>query len=234
MNTVGLLLTHMFSPFKKICEVPLYQIQSVLLSIFDVWGLPQWIKVDNGRPFGDPQRQTGPVLALWLIPLGVRVIFNRPRIPQDNAKVERSQGVLSNWTEWHKCHNTAELQNRLSKEAKFHNSHYPVNRLNGQTRLQAFPTLTRSPKDFNINDFEVQRALDFVAQGHWERTVSQSGQINLWGNRVQVGLKYAYQNVSVKLDPLPNLWQVFNQNGILLKSFESKITPENLWRLDIS
>lgn len=209
-------------------------VQAVLVTIFETWGVPQWIKVDNGRPFGDPQRQTVPVLALWLIALGVRVIFNRPRIPQDNAKVERSQGVLANWTEWRKCRNTTELQNRLSKEAKFHNLQYPVKRLNDKTRIQAFPTLLKSPKCFNPKDFDVQRALDFIAQGHWERTISQSGQINLWGNRIQVGLKYAYQTVSIKLDPKKNLWQVFAQNGTLLKSFESNINAEKLWRLDLS
>lgn len=214
--------------------MPLVDIQHALLRIFFTWGTPKWIKVDNGRPFGDPQRQVIPPLALWLIALGIRVIFNRPKIPQDNAKVERSQGVMSNWTEWHKCSNTLELQCRLWEEADFHNLHYPVKRLKGQTRIQAFPALLQSPRTFNPRNFDIQQVLDFVAQGHWERSLSKIGQINLWGQKVQVGLKYAYQQVSVKLDPHLNQWRVFDQSGNLIKTFDAAISPEKLWRLDLS
>ncbi len=234
MSTAGRSSTRRFSPFKKICEVPLLDVQHALLRVFHLWGLPAWIKVDNGRPFGDPQRQVVPVLALWLIALGVRVLVNRPRVPQDNAKVERSQGVLSNWTEWHKCRNTSQLQSRLHKEAHFHNLHFPVKRLGGKTRLEAFPGLLHSHTDFDPTAFDLQRALDFIAQGYWERNVSQTGQIAFWARRLQVGLKYAYQPVSIKLDPLKNQWQVFAAGGNLIKAFDSLITAEKLWRLDLS
>ena len=33
-------------------------------------GIPYWIKVDNGRPLGDPRLELIPPLALWLIGLG--------------------------------------------------------------------------------------------------------------------------------------------------------------------
>lgn len=214
--------------------MPLLEIQWALIGIFHRWGVPQWIKVDNGRPFGDPQRQLIPPLALWLIALGIRVIFNRPKIPQDNAKVERSQGVLSNWTEWQKCHDAVELQWRLWKETDFHNLHYSVKRLGNKTRIQAFPTLLQSPRPFNPKNFEIQRVLEFIAEGHWERAVSQNGQIGLWGQRLQVGKKYAYQQVSIKLDPNFNRWLVFDQACNLIKVFDTAFTSENLWRLDLS
>lgn len=227
-------MIHPFSPFRKICEVPLLDVQWALIGIFKNWGIPQWIKVDNGRPFGDPQRQIIPPLALWLIALGIRVIFNRPRIPQDNAKVERSQGVLSNWTEWHKCTDAAHLQYRLWQEADFHNLHYPVKRLKNKTRFQAFPSLLQSSKPFNPNNFDLPRVLEFIAQGNWERIVSKTGQINIWGQRLQVGMKYAYQQVSIKLDPKQNRWLVFDQACNLVKELDTAFTAENLWRLNLS
>lgn len=209
-------------------------IQCALIQIFKNWGIPRWIKVDNGRPFGDPQRQTVPVLALWLTALGIQVIFNRPRIPQDNAKVERSQRVLSNWTEWHKCANAAELQHRLWKEADFHNMTYPVSRLDGKTRREAFPGLSRSDIEFNPENFELQRALDLLAQGHWQRVVSINGQIDFWGIRIRVGKHYARQFMSIKLDPKQNLWMIFNPQGAIIKVVETSITDQKLWKLDLS
>lgn len=169
--------------------MPLEQVRDALLNIFKKWGLPQWIKVDNGRPFGDPQRQSIPALALWLIAYNIGVIFNRPRTPQDNAKVERSQGVLSNWTEWQKCLNATDLQQRLLQEAEFHNLHYPVSRLGGKTRAETFDNILESPNRFEQQNFELQRVLDFLAKGSWERDVSQNGQFSFRGQRMGVGKK---------------------------------------------
>ena len=38
-------------------------------------------------------------LALWLIGLGIEVIWNPPRCPQANGVVERSQGTGKRWAE---------------------------------------------------------------------------------------------------------------------------------------
>ena len=86
---------HLFFPQYHINEVDPVAVQKVLQQSFEQWGLPKSIKVDNGKPFGDPQRSSVPVLALWLIGLGVEVIWNPPRSPRANAKVERMQGTTS-------------------------------------------------------------------------------------------------------------------------------------------
>ena len=71
--------------------------------VFQRWGMPVLIKVDNGQPFGDPQKKTIPVLALWLMSLKIKVIWNRPRQPRDNAKVERMQGTSKRWVDLDRC-----------------------------------------------------------------------------------------------------------------------------------
>lgn len=223
-----------FSPLKKICEVAVEQVQQVLLEAFTTVGLPRAIKVDNGRPLGDPRRETIPVLALWLVALGIKVIFNRVRVPQDNAKVERMQGVLSNWTEWRKCANTQELQQRLDREVDFHNTKYRVSRLNLKTRAEVFPNLLRSPIPFDPTDFDVQRAIDFVAQGRWEREVSSHGQFSHWGQRIQIKITYAHKRLSLKLNAHTNQWEAFAPNGELVVAFNSRISKDNLWNLNLS
>lgn len=208
--------------------------QWALIRVFQTWGVPRWIRVDNGRPLGDLQREMPPVLALWLLGLGIGVIYNRPRTPQANAKVERSQGVLSQWTEWPKCRDTLHLQCRLWEEADFHNQHYPVRRLKGQTRLQAFPTLLHTGRPFDPQHFELQKILDFLAQGNWKRVVSQNGQVNIAAMRFSVGWSYKHQTVSIKLKADINHWQVFDSKGNLIKSIPSNMTQARIWALDLS
>ncbi|MCB9047960.1 MAG: hypothetical protein H6556_00920 [Lewinellaceae bacterium] len=36
-------------PYKKISEVPVRQVQQALITVFKDWGVPKWIKVDNGK-----------------------------------------------------------------------------------------------------------------------------------------------------------------------------------------
>lgn len=65
-------------------------VQAELIEIFRRYGLPVRINTDNGAPWGCP-RQPGQLteLAIWLIRLGIRLSFSRPRHPQTNGKDER-------------------------------------------------------------------------------------------------------------------------------------------------
>lgn len=65
-------------------------VQAELIDIFKRYGLPVRINTDNGAPWGS-SRQPGQLteLAIWLIRLGIRPSFSRPRHPQTNGKDER-------------------------------------------------------------------------------------------------------------------------------------------------
>src|SRR3954468_9301443 len=97
MNTPVLCSRQRFFPHYHISEVEVTVLQQTMKQLFEQWGLPSYIRVDNGKPFGDPQRCSVPELALWLIGLGIEVVWNRPRTPKDNAKVERMQATTSRW-----------------------------------------------------------------------------------------------------------------------------------------
>lgn len=232
MNTPERSLIHQFFPFKRISEAPLHDIQRELITIFKNWGVPSWIKVDNGRPFGDPQRKIIPPLALWLIALGIKVIWNRPATPQDNATVERSQGVMGRWTEFTKAKDTFALQTRLWKEADFHNFHFPIRRKNDQTRLECFPHLVHTKKEWNPADFKINRVLVFLAKACWERKVSSNGQINIYGQRFSVGIQYKHQIVSIKLNPMKRKWNIFDPNGAMIKTHPCPFNEKTIWNLD--
>ena len=111
------------------------EIKQSLIQNFEKWGKPDWIKIDNGRPFGDPQLEQITILALWLISYNIKVILNRPGVPQDNAKVERSQGTLSRWANPKEIKTIEELQSEVRKQGKFYNLYYPNRRLKNKTKL---------------------------------------------------------------------------------------------------
>ncbi len=234
MSIPGRLSVLRFSPTKRISKVPLLQVQRSLIAIFKQWGVPQWIKVDNGRPFGDPLLKTPPPLALWLIGMGIAVSWNRPATPQDNAVVERSQGVMARWTEYQKSTTADELKARLHKEAHFHNYHFPIRRQGGRKRCDIYPSLSTTGKEWNEADFDLNRVLEFLAEGYWERKVSVNGQVSIYGHIFSIGRCFKHQKVSIKLDAQQNAWQIFDAKGSLIKTQPTNFSEESVCKLDLS
>src|SRR3954471_12459569 len=114
MSTAAPSCGRRFSPLGSWSQVGAQAVQQQLRAAATRWGLPQALRVDNGTPWGS----TGGLpteLALWLIGLGVRAVWDPPRRPQRNGVVERSQGVGQDWGEPHTGAGAAELQTRLDE-----------------------------------------------------------------------------------------------------------------------
>lgn len=73
------------------------------------------MRVDNGEPLGSPQHNTTSALALWLIGIDIDMIFNKPRCPQANAKVERMQDISARWADLYKAQNIIQLIGSLKQ-----------------------------------------------------------------------------------------------------------------------
>lgn len=74
-------------------------VQQHLRHVFERYGLPEAILCDNGPPWGAGLgwRDWGPFytgLAVWLIQLGIKVIYGQPNHPQGKGKNERFNGTL--------------------------------------------------------------------------------------------------------------------------------------------
>ena len=66
--------------------------------IFEEYGIPEIIRVDNGSPFGGLGARGLSRLSAWWISLGIRVEFGRPACPQDNGGHERMHRDLKRET----------------------------------------------------------------------------------------------------------------------------------------
>lgn len=181
------------------------------------------MRVDNGEPLGSPQYNTTSALALWLIGIDIDMIFNKPRCPQANAKVERMQDVSARWADLHKAHNIKQLQDNLDKQALFQRTHFPVSRLKNQTRIACFPELDTSRRVFDEKFFDEKRVYDYLSKKIYVRVVSKTGQVVHFGQRVCIGLKYKHQAVEIKLETSKMKWLVYLKSEII-----KEINTDNL------
>lgn len=206
-----------FSPYSRINQVPVEAVRTYLLTLFERWGQPGSLRVDNGEPFGSPKAACTTALALGLIGQDVDMIWNKPYCPQMNGKVEKMQDTTGRWAEIERCTSISQLQQQLNQEVIVQRERFPVTRLNNLTRLQVFPELETSRRPFETEAFDPQRVYRFLAPKIYVRKVSASGQITHFGQPIVVGYDKKGQFITLKFDPHTIAWNLFD-NQTMLKS----------------
>jgi hypothetical protein len=188
--------------------------------VFTGWGLPQAIRVDNGYPWGTP-RDLPTELALWLIGLGVEVIWNPPAQPRKNPKVERCQGLADAWAEPHTCAGPEQLKDHLDWTGRIQRQEYPS--LQGVSRVERFPELIVPHRPYQPSQepelWELDRVDQWLTQRVWVRRVSQTGVISMYGHRRSLGRVYRGQEVVVRFDRARRSWIVSDGAGALVVQF---------------
>lgn len=190
------------------------------------WGHIKCFRFDNGRPFGDPKRETISPLALHLIARGCQVMFNPPRTPTKNAKVERCQGTTGKWADAKNAANIEVFRQNLDYAVIAQRERFPTRVCAGKTRVEFYPSLLSNPRKFNSLDFDKNRVYRFLLKGQWYRKVSQVGQISLFAKNYQVGFAYRKQEITIKLsfheDYQQLYWQCYDAQQQLIKSIKAQ------------
>lgn len=223
MNIREAFWTLSFSPYASIIEVPPLLALEGLLSVLQKWGHIKCFRFDNGRPFGDPKRESVSPLALHIIARGCQVIFNPPRTPTRNAKVERSQGTTARWGDAKSCANFQAFQQSLQYAVVAQRDKLPSRVCEGKTRAEYYPQLYQNPRPYDPKDFNVQRAYQYLAQGQWNRKVGTNGQVAVFGTTYQVGGQNRHKNVVIKLDVEDEkpFWSFYDEDNQLLARLEA-------------
>lgn len=197
-------------------------VQRVLRQHFRRWGLPLWLRVDNGMPWG--HRQGLPTLfALWVIGLGVQWHWNDPYCPQQNPKVERSQGTGKRWSEPGRCASVAALQAELDRADQIQREVYVT--AAGASRLELFPSLRHSGRPYTVA-WEARSWSLALAEAHLAeyvvlRQVGSGGSVTVYDRARYVGRQYAGQEVQVQYDPEAHGWLISDQSGRELRRHEA-------------
>jgi transposase InsO family protein len=215
--------------------VPAAFTQAELRAAFARWGLPRAVRVDNGAPWGSAaDLPTG--LALWLIGLGVEVIHNPPRRPQDNGVVERSQGTGKRWAEPHTCRDADELRRRLEEQDAIQREEYPS--IKGRTRMEAFPGLRHSGRPYRPEAeaaaWDLAPVLRHLAGYVLTRRADGGGTVSLLNRNRYVSRALAGREVFVTLDPLTTEWVYSGPGGVEYRRQKAEeLTAERVVALDV-
>ena len=170
--------------------------------------------MDNGTPWGT-QSKLPSAFGLWLVGLGIDLIYGRPARSTDNAVVERSHGVLAQWVEPERCADWAACQQRLAWAVLTQRERYRL--AGGQTRLQTFPALLTNPRPYDPQTeaacWSLERVRQYLSGFHFQRRVELNGRITLFANNYSVGRQYARQYIAIQLDPQTDEWVMRDEYG---------------------
>lgn len=208
--------------------------RALLLDLFVQWGVPLAIRTDNGEPFGVPTRDVIPIMSLWLLAWGITPILNRPRRPQDNAKVESNQGTVSRWAEVYECQSPEQMQEQLDDACALQRDRYPVKRIGKVSRSEVFSDLYTVARPFEQAVFDEQKAYRHLAEAVYPRKVSTVGTTAVYNKPFQVGAAHKGKTVFVKFDPVNIAWLFLDQQGNLIKMIpDPRFSRENLFNLTV-
>lgn len=213
---------------RTVSQIPLLAAIRSINDLFSSWGLPAAIKIDNGRPFVNPRSRDVPTLAmLWWIGLGIEVIQNTPRRPQENGGVECSQGILCRWSNAKEQPDSGALQKRLNEEAAFQRNDFKIRAKNNQTRATLYPKLKYSGRPYNPDNFDVARVYAWLKDGLWQRKIRQNGEVRIFGHLVYVAQRHSRQTVDIVFDPIERQWLIALADGTLIQKTNKGVPTQD-------
>ncbi|MEO1401596.1 MAG: hypothetical protein AAFV72_10170 [Cyanobacteria bacterium J06635_1] len=203
--------------------MPASIVQQVMQRWFEQWGRPAQMQLDHGQPWQSGRSDLPSLFELWLIGLGIEVVWSRPCRPQDNGIVERSHRTTQAWSAPAYCRDLEHLQYSLDEAARVQRQLYPTE--TGTTRLQRYPQLLACPRPYQINKepqlWSLQRVYSFLAQGCWQRKVDASGRISLYNHNYTVGRALGGQMLWVRFEPTTGEWLYCNEKGVIVGRSQS-------------
>ena len=175
--------------------------------------MPERLRVDNGTPWGN-WNDLPTAFALWAIGLGVEWRWNDACCPQQNPKIERSQGTGKRWAEPKQCRSAAELQTRLDEADRNHRERYRLR--NGQTRLEMHPELMHSGRKYTQawedRHWSLSRVEAHLSEYVATRTVTLTGHVTVYDHGRYVGKQFIGQSVKVQYDLDAHDWLIADRN----------------------
>jgi len=230
---VELICSVKFSPLYVFEAVLVTDVQKALGLAFEQWGMPHRIRVDNGQPWGGGDLPKP--LVLWLIGLGIEVIWNRPHRPQENGMVERAHGTTKPWVEPRRCNHLDELQHRLNRAHYLQRECYPYR--GKQTRLTYYPRLNHSGRLYSSSPekWKLEKVDNVLSQGLWTRRTDSDGKISIYGRNYSVGRAYANQDVCLRFEPTSRHWLALDAQGNCLSSMPNReLSKENIFMMNVT
>jgi transposase InsO family protein len=177
-------------------------VQAVLIKVFRLYGLPDWITCDNGPPWGSSCRGHYTQLTVWLIRLGIGVTHSRPHHPQTQGKDERFHRTLeAEVLRYQTATTLTGWQQHFDPWREIYNHERPHDSLGQQVPAARYQPSLRSypeqlpPIEYGPNDLV--------------RKVRHFGHIKFAGRDYRIGSAFYGLHVALRATTKDGLFEVF-------------------------
>ncbi len=173
-------------------------VKSQLQAIFEVYGLPERMLMDNGSVWQGYHTR----LTFWLVRLGIQVVHGRPYHPQTQGKDERLHRTLqSELLHTRSFFDLADCQTHFDAWRTLYNEQRPHEALQMQVPASHYrPSARPYTGQFPAVEYEPHDLL---------RKTDVHGRLVLEGRRFHVGKAFGLCVVAVRPTPQEGIFQVF-------------------------
>jgi transposase InsO family protein len=165
--------------------------------LFQAYGLPAVIRVDNGSPFACTTAPAGlSRLSAWWTSLGIRVSFSRPAHPQDNGSHERMHFDIAAELEADPAESVSLQQRAADRWRREFNDVRPHEALDMATPASLYTRSRRSYRGVRATSYPASYAI---------RRVTRQGCVRYAGKTVFISESVAGYDVAVRKTRLGRL-----------------------------
>jgi len=182
-------------------------VQELLMAVFRRYGLPRAILCDNGPPWGAGLgwRDWGPFytgLAVWLMRLGIKVIYGRPNHPQGKGKNERFNRTLGDELLDHRQFaDHSEAHARMADWRRRYNSVRPHQALDMATPASRYrPSEVEFPPELPPVEYDSQATT---------RKVTTNGKFRFGGQQFTVGRAFSGYHIALRSCSEPSTYECY-------------------------
>jgi hypothetical protein len=190
---------------------------------FIEWGMPVYLQTDHGSVFYDNKsRSPFPTpLYLWLLGLGIHIVFTPVGKPQKQGMVERSHQTLHDQlTPGIPLSTPDELFDFYQNRRQRLNEHIPASATHNLPPLVNRPDACqplRIYQSLNENEiFDKNRIQTYLQNQIWFRSVAANKNFSIGGQLYHLPTAKPNSEISVKYNTALDGFDCFDPNGILL------------------
>lgn len=177
-------------------------VQQQLTRLFERYGLPWQMLMDNGTPWATSHRPGGHTrLSVWLMRLGIQVSNGRPYHPQTQGKEER----------FHRTLKIELLQDRSFRDCEHAQRHFdPWRHLYNHERPHQAIGMAVPAERYQPSTRSMPRTLAPVEYGSSDhvRKVNAVGQVRFQGRTLKLSEAFAGEPVALRPTRDDGVWQV--------------------------
>jgi hypothetical protein len=184
-------------------------VKAHLITIFDEFGLPNQINVDNGNPWGCSDLTSYTSLQIWLMKLGIKITHSAPFHPQTNGKDERFHRTLKLEVLHQRSYKKKEIQDVFNTWRHKYNYERPHEALKGKTPSHKYHV---SSKRF------LEKPIPFeYEEGTPKKVHNTNGTFHFKGERFIAGKAFNGEYIAIKETDKSDEFAVFFMDNFIKK-----------------